>query len=151
MTAGEIADREAIRQLLAAYNVAGDRGRVDLLAATFADDGALAFSGEESHGRAAIAARLGKGAAQREAGERAGPAVVRHHLTTSAVEIDGDKAQARTYFIVHTEIGPDHHGVYVDRLVRTAEGWRFVHREVRIDWQSPQTLFPPLHVRGRTP
>nr|WP_281061210.1 nuclear transport factor 2 family protein [Sphingobium sp. Sx8-8] len=146
-----MSDREAIRQLLAAYNINGDRGRVDLLADTFAEDGVIEFSGERTQGRAAIAARLGGGSRGGEGGKSSRLTVTRHHLATSLVEIDGDSADARTYFMVHTDIGPDHHGVYVDRLIRTPQGWRFAHRQVRIDWQAEGSLFGPLHVRGQRP
>ncbi|MCK9541410.1 MAG: nuclear transport factor 2 family protein [Novosphingobium sp.] len=148
----ELADREEIRALMAQYNIFGDRGKVDVLAGTFAEDGVIEFGGAKTQGRAAIAARLGGGDDKDgNGGKGGGLTVSRHHLSTSLVTIDGDTASARTYFMVHTDIGPDHHGVYVDRLVRTHEGWRFAHREVRIDWQAENTLFQPLHVRGRPP
>ncbi|MDO7842068.1 nuclear transport factor 2 family protein [Sphingomonas immobilis] len=142
----ETVDREAIRHLMAVYNINGDRGRIDALAGAFTEDGTIEFSGQATSGRAAIAARLsGKGTRN--------PALElsRHHLTTSLIELDGDTATARSYFQVVTNQGLDHHGHYADRLVRTAEGWRIAHRSVRIDYQSPDTLFAPLHVRGRTP
>lgn len=141
-------DREAIRHLMAVYNINGDRNRVDALAEVFAEDGVIEFSGEVTKGRAAINARLsGVGSATRN------PALElsRHHITTSLIELDGDTAQARTYFQVLSNEGLDHHGHYVDRLVRTAEGWRIAHRNVRIDFQKADSLYAPLHVRGRVP
>jgi hypothetical protein len=142
----ELLDREEIRALLAQYNVSGDRGRVDLLAATFAEDGVIEFSGERTQGPAAIAARLST-----PGGKNPALSLVRHNLTTSQVTVDGDTAQGRTYFLVCTNSGADHQGVYIDRLKRTAQGWRFAHREVRIDWQAETSLFQPLHVRGQAP
>ncbi len=139
-------DREAIRQLMAIYNINGDRGRIDALAAVFADDGVIEFSGEASKGRAAIVARLSGGGTRNPALE-----LSRHHLTTSLIELDGDGATARSYFQVLTNQGLDHHGHYADRLVRTPDGWRIAHRSVRIDYQSPDSLYAPLHVRGRAP
>jgi hypothetical protein len=56
------------------------------------------------------------------------PTLVRHHLTTSHVTINGALAAARTYFFVLSNIGPDHAGVYVDRLENGAEGWQIAHR-----------------------
>ena len=136
------ADREAIRHLLATYTYNGDRGRIDGLAGCFAADGTLEFPGALATGPAEIAKAL----------TSAGPAdpartFVRHHITNPLIEVDGDTANARSYFAVHTDIGPDHSGTYSDRLVRTAAGWRFAHRLVRIDWQSPQTLFRPMASR----
>ena len=147
MDRNEVADREAIRVLLATYNINGDRGDVATLANTFAEDGVIEFGGEKTVGRAAIQARLGGGGSTRKPGFT----VSRHHLSTSLVEIDGDRASGRTYFMVNTDIGPDHHGVYVDRFVRTGDGWRIAHRQVRIDWQAENSLFAPLHVRGKPP
>ena len=72
---------------------------------------------------------------------------VRHHITNPLIEVDGDAATARSYFTVYSNNGPDHAGTYNDRLVRTVEGWRFAHRQVRIDWQSPTTLFRPMTTR----
>ena len=146
MTRDEATEREAIRTVMARYNIHGDRGRVDALAETFTEDGTIAFSGQATTGRAAIAERL------RRRGPR-NPAltVSRHHLTTSLIEIDGDQATGRTYFQVLTDIGLDHSGVYVDTLVKQKGAWFLARREVRIDWQSPQTLYPPLHVRGVPP
>jgi hypothetical protein len=139
-------DREAIRHLMAVYNGNGDRGRVEALGAVFAADGVIEFSGESTRGRAAIVARLSK------AGTR-NPAltVSRHHITTSLIELDGETANARTYFQVLTDIGLDHHGHYIDRLVKQGGAWFIAHRNVRIDYQAPNSLYGPLHVRGRAP
>lgn len=139
-------DREAIRHLMAVYNINGDRGRVTALGEAFAEDGVIEFSGETTEGRAAIVARLSQAGTRNPALE-----LSRHHLTSSLIELDGDTATARSYFQVLTNQGLDHHGHYADRLVRTAEGWRIAHRSVRIDYQSPDTLYAPLHVRGRVP
>ncbi|MBV9995856.1 MAG: nuclear transport factor 2 family protein [Caulobacteraceae bacterium] len=94
-----------IRTLLAAYNVAGDRMRLEALAATFTPAGVLETPTAVLRGREEIARGLAGGS------RRDGPAptLVRHHLTTSHVELqEADQAEARTYFIVYTEIGPDH-------------------------------------------
>jgi hypothetical protein len=141
-------DREAIRHLMAVYNINGDRGRVTALAGVFAEDGAIEFSGMTTRGRAAIVERLSGGG-----GAKRNPALElsRHHITTSLIELDGDTAQARTYFQVLSNEGLDHHGHYVDRLRRTEAGWLIDHREVRIDFQKADSLYPPLHVRGRPP
>ena len=46
--------------------------------------------------------------------------------------------------LVFTDIGPDHAGTYDDRLVRQGVGWLFAHRRIRLDWRSPESIFPPL-------
>lgn len=136
------ADRDAIRDLLARYTYNGDRGRVAELAACFAADGVIEYPGNRAVGPAAILAALDSG------GER-NPALtfVRHHITNPLIEVTGDSAAARSYFAVHTDIGPDHSGTYSDTLARTADGWRFTRRLVRIDWQSPASLFRSMVTR----
>lgn len=135
-------DRDAIRDLLARYTYNGDRGRVAELAACFADDGTIEFPGNSATGPAAIAAALSGGGVRNPA-----LTFVRHHITNPLIEVHGDTATARNYFAVHTDIGPDHSGTYSDTLLRTPDGWRFAHRLVRIDWQSPQSLFRPMVTR----
>ncbi len=59
-----------------------------------------------------------------------------HMITNLIVELEGDRANARCYF--HVPTGRDaregaqftvtHSGRYLDRLVRTADGWRIVER-----------------------
>jgi hypothetical protein len=147
----EADELEAIRRTLASYNVAGDRMRLDDLAATFAEDGVLELPTSSLHGRAAIAAGLGGGArrdanppSDANAGSRR-PTFVRHHLTTSRLELTGpDAAVGRTYLIVFTDVGPDHAGVYVDKLRKLDGAWLFEHRKVMIDWLSEATLFGNL-------
>jgi SnoaL-like domain len=46
----ERADREAIRDLLARYTYAGDRGRLTELAGCFAENGILEFPGNSGTG-----------------------------------------------------------------------------------------------------
>lgn len=135
------ADRDAIRDLLARYTYHGDRGRVADLAACFADEGVLEYPGNRAQGRAAIAPALSSG--QRD------PRLtfVRHHISNPLIEISGDAATARSYFTVHADAGPDHSGTYDDRLIRTADGWRFVHRRVRVDWQAEHSLFRRMATR----
>lgn len=140
---------EAIRHTMAAYNIAGDRMRIDALAATFTNDGVLETPNARWEGRHAIAAGLGRRApadqAPQEQPSARRPSFVRHNLTTSLIELTGpDAAEGRSYFQVLTDIGADHAGCYVDRFRRTDEGWRIAHRRVLIDWMSPDSLFEAL-------
>ena len=138
------ADRDAIRDLLARYTYNSDRGRVAELAACFVDDGVLKYPGYRAEGRDSIAEALGR------VGDSRDPRLtfVRHHITNPLIEVGTDTATARSYFAVHCDIGLDHSGTYSDRLVRTADGWRFGHRLVRVDWQSPTSLFRPMATRN---
>jgi hypothetical protein len=140
-------EMEAIRHTMAAYNIAGDRLRLDDLADAFADDGVLEIPTGRLEGRAAIVRGLGGGGepADPERGSRRRPSFVRHNLTTSLLELTGaDMAAGRTYFIVFTDVGPDHMGCYVDKLRKVAGRWLFEHRRVLIDWMSEDSLFEGL-------
>jgi hypothetical protein len=142
-------DIEAIRQTMAAYNIAGDRMRIGALADTFTVDGVLETPTARYEGRDGIASGLGQRDPTAPASARR-PTFVRHNLTTSQIDLTGeDTAEGRTYFIVFTDIGPDHMGCYVDRLQKTGAGWRFEHRRVLIDWISDDTLFEGLLVAHR--
>jgi ketosteroid isomerase-like protein len=141
LTQDERNDREAIRDLLARYTYDGDRGRIDALAACFADEGILEFPGNSGTGPAGVTAALASGARN--------PAIsfVRHHITNPLIHVEGDTATARSYFQVVSNNGPDHAGTYADTLARTPDGWRFTRRIVRIDWQADTSLFRPMVTR----
>ena len=127
--------RDEIRQLLARYNHAGDRGRLDELVACFAEDGVMELPDLPAlRGRAAIRAHLeGVVAGLAAATTRA---TLRHHVASVWIELDPDatdRARSRAYFSVFTEIGLDHWGAYRDELRRDDGGWRFSWRTVRVD------------------
>jgi hypothetical protein len=134
-------DRDAIRDLLTRYTYNGDRGRVADLAACFATDGVLEFLGNRCLGPDAIVARLTSGEPD------ARRTFVRHHIANPLIDIESDTATARSYFAVTSNAGPDHSGTYDDKLVRTAQGWRFAYRRVRIDWQAETSLWPRMSSR----
>jgi ketosteroid isomerase-like protein len=137
----EMSDHEAIRQLLARYTYNGDRGRVTELAACFAADGVLEYPRAQPKGPEAIAASLSSG----ERNPRI--TLVRHSISNPMIDVEGDAATARSYFTVTSNAGPDHVGTYDDELIRTADGWRFAHRQVRVDWQAEGSLFPRMVTR----
>ena len=72
---------------------------------------------------------------------------MRTEAIAGVVDVIQFHATARSYFTVHSNFGPDHSGTYDDRLVRTADGWRFAHRRVRIDWQAEGSLFEKMASR----
>jgi uncharacterized protein (TIGR02246 family) len=54
-------DRDEIRQLISAYNIAGDRGRIAEMAAVFAEDAVLVLPIWRAEGREAIRKGLAGG------------------------------------------------------------------------------------------
>jgi hypothetical protein len=162
MSPEEAVARESIRHTLARYTIAGDRLRVEDFVAVFTDDAILESEGVSDadsfhyRGRDAIAEWLGRW--QSPTSEPVVPThsatFVRHHLATSLVEFTGpDTAKARTYWSAYTDIGPDHCGVYLDSLRRSAgetgDEWLIAHRRVRLDWRSPDSLFTTAITRTR--
>lgn len=137
MSLAELTARELIRDLVARYAHAADRGRFDEVAALFADDGTLELpDGRSLVGPAAIRAFLG------DTGERlrapaAAPVVLRHHVSSHRIVLEGpDAADGWAYLLVMSPRGPDHWGRYADRYVRVGDEWRFASRRVRIDGRA---------------
>jgi hypothetical protein len=139
MRPDELAAREAVRETIARYAHAVDRGEFDDAAACFAETGVLDIKGAGRHeGRAAIAEVFA--GAGRKLASTATNALVRHHVSSISIDVDvtAGRGTARSYFFVVTEIGPDHWGTYRDSLERDdASGrWVFSERKVTVDGRS---------------
>jgi hypothetical protein len=150
----ELAIREAVRDTLARYNHAGDRGRVGELAEQFTPDGVLEIhGGTRLEGRAAIAEGLG-GAVRRGiegAAPGAPPPIVRHHVSSILIhDVTPESAKAASYFAVLTRDGLDHWGRYRDILVPCGGRWLLSHRLVRVDAYQPGSVVAErLQPRGK--
>jgi hypothetical protein len=139
MTIEELIARESIRDTLAAYNMAGDRMKVEEFVGVFTPDAIYESSGFHLVGHDAIRGWLTGRSATAD-----GPRVkfVRHNITTCKIDLLGpEEATARTYYSVNTDIGPDHCGYYVDRLRPVDGRWLIAHRKVRMDWVNPASVF----------
>jgi hypothetical protein len=155
MTIEEAIARECIRDTMARYNMAGDRARVDEMAEVFAEDGVLETPGYTHRGREAIrgwmqgwrtaTAPAAPAKAETPAKADAAPRpakFVRHNITTSQIDFTGpDTARARTYFVVFTQIGPDHSGYYADEFRKVGDRWLIAHRRAMMDWRAPESTF----------
>jgi uncharacterized protein (TIGR02246 family) len=137
MDVQELLDRQEIDALRAAYNIAGDRGSGAGLAAVFAEDGVLEGGDGARRGRKAIEEMI-SGISVGQGTSKKPWQLSRHHLTTAQTLFeDAAHASGRTYFVVVTETGLDHSGVYTDRYEKRDGRWWIVHRRVRIDWAAP--------------
>ena len=123
-------DSEAIRDVVARYNLYGDSGRIDEMLGLFTDDATMTVDETSYDGRNGI-----RGLFETAVGPT--PQRVRHHTSTLVIDVDGDSATAQCYFQVLTDAGLDHWGRYRDRLVRVDGAWRFARREVRVDGMTP--------------
>jgi 3-phenylpropionate/cinnamic acid dioxygenase small subunit len=147
MTLDDLLAREAIRDVMARYTVAGDRLKEEEFIAVFAADAIMESEGVPAQdtfryeGRDQIRQWISRwrnpsAAAAHQA------TFVRHHLSTSQIELtSATAARARTYWVAYTDIGPDHAGYYLDTFRKDGEHWLIAHRRVRLDWRSPQSLF----------
>jgi hypothetical protein len=145
MSTDELVIREAVRDTIARYNHAGDRGRLDELAAQFTPDGILEiYGGDRLEGRAAIAAGLG-GVVSRGGDHAAAsglPPIVRHHVSSVLIhEVATERALADSYFAVLTSDGLDHWGRYRDVFVPFEGRWLLARRLVRTDGYAPDSIY----------
>lgn len=149
MTVEDMLAREAIRDVMSRYTIAGDRLREEDFIAVFTEDAVMESEGVPDSeafryaGREVIRQWISRWRNRPEGVARTHQAsFVRHHLSTSQIDLTGpDTAQARTYWVAYTDIGPDHAGYYLDSFRKTGGRWLIAHRRVRRDWQSPGSLF----------
>lgn len=132
MTPAELADRQAIVDLTIAYTWALDSRRYDDLDAVFLPD-ATAELGRSLTDREAIKARIAEALDPLDASQ--------HLVGNQQVVLDGDRATCRTYLqaqhVKRNTPGGDLYmvaGAYVDRMVRTPDGWRIEHRTLTVLW-----------------
>lgn len=127
----QIADRQALGELLALYCRAVDRRDFALLRRLYHPDavhdhGGL-FSGNREEFLAFLACSMGN--------------VVTHHFVGNALfALDGDRAEGEVYTINYHVIGTDERrdyvagGRYLDHYVRHEGQWVFMARRRLIDW-----------------
>jgi uncharacterized protein (TIGR02246 family) len=142
-----VADELAIRQLTAAYADAVNRRDLETFAALWASDARWLVPG--------LADTVGGEAAAEQLRRLTEPMELMLQLLEGGqVWVDGDTARARWYIV---ELGRTNEGrgvyfagVYQDRLVRTADGWRFAERHFEFLYRGFADLpgkvypFPPL-------
>jgi 3-phenylpropionate/cinnamic acid dioxygenase small subunit len=147
-TLEEVSDRLEIQDLLTRYTVAIDTKDWKLLDTCFTPDAQLDYTatGGTKGPYPEVRAWLEKALAPF-------PMTV-HYISNSTVELKGDEAAARTYVInpmgFPNEDGSLHiftvGGFYVDKLVRTGEGWRIherVEEQAFMDGTLPKALQIP--------
>ena len=126
------ADRHAVEEVLVDYCRHLDRMDLDALAALFTDDCSVVFGPDpnlRAEGRAALRQSMARMWRWRRTA---------HHLSTLRIWEDGADA-VRTESYVHAwheaqdGASAEVFGIYRDRLVRTAEGWRIAHREMAMN------------------
>lgn len=143
MDAWELEIRESVCQTLADYTAATDRFDLRGLAACFAPDGALEFTGgaRPLTGPAEIETGLGAAMSNDPAPARRPPTHVRHHVSSIRFgSVARDRVEVSSYFAVYTDMGLDHWGRYHDVLVPLNVRWLFAHRRITVDAFAADSL-----------
>lgn len=138
-----MSDERAIERLTYEYALRNDRFDVDGVMELWAEDAVFdqsAFGMKRHEGWDAVKRCFEK--------ERSVLSHIMHVTTNHLMHVDGDEATGTAYFlaIAVTKQGNENQarGVYDDRYVRTAAGWRFRSRVVR-------PLLPYAPVREQRP
>ncbi len=136
----ELEAREQVRHTISSYTFGGDRGRLDELAAAFTPDGVLQIEQDDvSTGRAAIIERLSRVVTMDRH-----PAHMHHHISgTHFRSVSRAAIEVSSYFLVITDIGPDHWGRYRDRFEPAGDRWLIAHRQVTTDGYATGSAFGP--------
>jgi SnoaL-like domain len=147
----ELAAREGIRDTISRYTWCGEFMDAAGFADCFTADAMLEIKdGETFRGREGVLSMLAgvrdRTRATVEPTASAAPVVMRHHVSSSRIELEGkDRARAFSYFAVFLPPhGHDHWGRYADELVREGERWRFRRRRVSVDGAVQASRMWPL-------
>lgn len=152
MNVEELIARELVRDRYARYNRAGDKGRLDELAACFTEDGTLeARNTFAAKGRQnirdtliAVSAELVAHATAQAATTRP---IVRHFVASLRFDsIASDRIESSAYFAVFHADATDHWGTYRDVLVPVGDEWLFERRLVVVDGARPGSSAAPSKI-----
>ncbi|GEP56864.1 nuclear transport factor 2 family protein [Reyranella soli] len=133
-------DKEAIRELFSEYCFRMDEFRFAELGALFTADGEWIAPYSRARGPAEIAALMARNIPTEPRRK--------HFIMNSLIRLDGDRATARTSYLVVLQAAgaglvPSVAGTYEDRLVRTSDGWRFHERRLVHDLRAELGLNVP--------
>jgi uncharacterized protein (TIGR02246 family) len=125
-----VADEWAIEELIIGYAALNDAADWDAVAALYVPDGRMSrpvAPDDFIEGRDAILAAF----------KARPPRTTRHICANIRVQVDGDRATAESQIMLFTtKDAPPLVGSYQDRVVRTADGWRFTERRGSMDFPA---------------
>ncbi len=141
----ELSDRQQITELCTRYASAVDARDFAGVANCFTHDGSLetALPPRTMRGRAEIERVL--------ATQTSTVLAAQHLVTNHAYTVDGDTGVGTSSFVMfrwpkaQALAGPPvaaHGGAYIDRLERTADGWKIKHRRIEILWGPGEFAVP---------
>lgn len=122
-------EKDAIRELMAAYCYALDACQFDEVAALFAEDGEWTTTYGAARGGAEIAALLDRTVPKPGEGPQR-----KHYITNIIIRMDGNRATATSDYLVvresETGLLPVMGGRYKDAFVKVDGTWRFARKEL---------------------
>jgi hypothetical protein len=134
----ELADREAIRELMYRYGRGVDSVNLEAVLATFDDPCDLIIQSgsgaQERHAGRQAVEKFYQGRAEYNKTNR----LIRHRYKNPLIELHGDTATASVYW---DEIREENNtliqagGTYFDKLRRTRDGWKFSERLIRLAYR----------------
>jgi hypothetical protein len=141
MTDEEMRIRAAIHYTIELYTRNTDTADYDRHHDVFHPEAQMEVQGGTLlQGPDAIISAMRAGAQQRGAFEPGN--FQRHHLTSVMIECDGaERASARIYVMVVTELGLDHSGGYQDEYRPVGSRWMIYRRAARMEWARPDSRF----------
>jgi hypothetical protein len=131
--------REAIRDLVARYNIDGDAGRFDAQIGLFIENGWIEIPGPRRYEGHEKLRELFAGAMQ-SGGSESPPERIAHHVSGLVIDLDTDElvsARGTCYYAVLTQTGLDHWGRYKDLYRFENDSWHFASRRVSVDGRVP--------------
>ena len=131
--------REAIRDLIARYNIDGDAGRFDDQIDLFTEDGWIEIPGPRRYEGRERLRELFTGAVGHGSSDSS-PQRIAHHVSSLVIDLDAGEPTSATgacYYAVLTGTGLDHWGRYKDVYRLENERWRFASRRVSVDGRVP--------------
>ena len=149
---GRLLDIQEINRALALYVVAVDTRELSLFDRVFMPEARIILGGVGEMTPASYKAMAVAGL-----GALSG---TQHHLGLPLIDLDGDRAHARCYFMaqhVRNDLAPDPFlmigGWYTDDLIRTEDGWRIEQRIGTAVWYqgNPAVLGMGDFPMGATP
>lgn len=157
MKVEELIARELVRDRYARYNRAGDKGRLDELAACFTERGELAARDVfTAVGRRNIADTLSTVSRQLVSQDSAEALprrpIVRHFVAGLRFDsIAPERIESSAYFVVFHADAADHWGTYRDVLVLVGGEWLFERRLVVVEGWRPGASAAPASANGGRP
>jgi hypothetical protein len=125
-------DVSAIATLIAKTAYLTDEALIEDYGLVWSQDAVLVHESDTRQGLAEIRAQA---AQLRDSGTLGPGSGLRHLVTPVSIEVDGDTASAVTYIQVLATKGPQpalvFFSLYDDEFVRSPDGWRIKHRNLR--------------------